>query len=358
MTTKKAADPEAGARMTTRQAARFPALALIVPLAVTAMLVPSATRAEPAEIRVAAQPGLSFLPLQIMEDQHLVEKHAKALGLADLKVSWAKLGGINAINDALLAGSIDFAAGGVPSLVTLWSKTRGGPLAIRGAAALNDMPNELVVSRPEVKSIRDLGPQDKIAVSAVKISNQAIALQMAAARDFGAASYEKLDPLTVGMSHPDATVALLSGNGGITGHFASPPFLERELEKPNLHSILSTYDVLGGPATLNLIWTQVRFHDASPKAYRAFVDALQEATDQINRDKKAAAAAYKRLAKASESLELLSRILDDPRISFTLTPHGVMRTAEFLHRTGRVKHKPASWKDLFFENAQALEGGS
>ena len=340
--------------MRTRLRAKF----LAVALTLTLTLVSTGARAEPADIRVAAQYGLSFLPLLLMEDQHLVEKHAKALGIAGLKVSWSKLGGISAINDALLSGTIDFAAGGVPSLVTLWSKTRGGPLEVRGVAALNDMPNELVVSRPEVKSIRDLGPQDKIAVSAVKISNQALALEMAAAQEFGAARYDKLDSLTVGMSHPDATLALLSGNGGITGHFASPPFMERELAKPTLHSILSTYDVLGGPATLNVIWTQVRFHDANPKAYQAFVGALQEATAQINRDKKAAAAAYKRLTNASETVEQLSRILEDPSISFTLTPHGVMRTAEFLHLIGRVKHKPSSWKDLFFENAHALEGGS
>lgn len=327
----------------------------------TALLVafsPALARAEPREIRVAQQYGLSFLPLLLMEDQHLVEKHAKALGLAEVKVTWTKLGGINAINDALLAGSIDFAAGGVPSLVTLWSKTRGSPLEVRGAAALNDMPNELVVSRPGVKTIRDLGPEDKIAVSAVKISNQALALEMASAQAFGDERYEQLDALTVGMSHPDATVALLSGKGGITGHFASPPFLERELAKPGLHSILSTYDVLGGPATLNVVWTQARFHDANPKAYQAFVGALEEATAQINADKKVAAAAYKRLTKAPETLEELGRIFDDPRISFTLTPHGVMRTAGFLHRTGRVKNKPASWKDLFFDNAHGLAGGS
>ena len=212
------------------------------------------------------------------------------------------------------------------------------------------------MSRPEVKSIRDLGPQDKIAVTAVKISNQALALQMAAAREFGADQYEKLDALTVGMAHPDAMVALLSGSGGITGHFSSPPFMERELRAQGMHSILSTYDVLGGPATLNVIWTQASFHDGHPKAYQAFAAALDEAMEMIGRDKRSAAATYKRLTHAPESIEEIAAMLEDPRLVFTLTPHRVLRTAEFMHQIGRVKVRPGSWKDLFFADVHGRDG--
>jgi len=320
-----------------------------------ALALPAAA-AEPGEIRIADQYGLAFLPLMIMRDQRIIERRAKELGLAKLEVKWTKIGAVSTINDALLAGELDFAAGGVPSLVLLWSKTRGTPDAVRGIASLGDIPNVLVVSRPEVKSIRDLGPQDKIAVTAVKISNQALALQMATAREFGEENYEKLDPLTVGMAHPDATVALLSGSGGITGHFASPPFLQRELREPRLHSILSTYDVLGGPATLNVIWTVARFHDQHPKTYRLFFESLDEAINLLNRDKRAAAVTYKRLTNDSESVEAITAMLEDPRMAFTLTPHRVLRTAEFMYRIGRVKHRPASWKDLFFDDVHGRDG--
>src|SRR2546429_2951195 len=208
-----------------RAALRLTALVLSLAMA------HAAAAAEPSEIRVAEQYGLAFLPLMIMRDQHLVERRAKQLGLAKLEVKWAKLGAVSAINDALLAGELDFAAGGVPSLVLLWSKTRGTPDAVRGIGALGGLPNELVVSRPEVKSIRDLGPQDKIAVTAVKISNQALALQMAAAQQFGQENFDRLDPLTVRVGHPGATVAPLFGSGTITGHFSSPPFLQQELSE-------------------------------------------------------------------------------------------------------------------------------
>lgn len=312
-------------------------------------------RAEVSEVRCAQQYGLSYLALMLMEDGHLVEKHAKAQGL-ELRTTWAKLGGPQAMNDALLSGGLDFATGGVPSLITLWSKTKGTPLAVRGVGALNDMPNELIVARPEVKSIRDLGPQDKIAVTSVKISTQALLLQMAAAKEFGPDQFEKLDPLTVSMSHPDALTALLSGGGSITGHFASPPFSGQELAKPPLHSIANSYDILGGQATFNVVWATQKFHDANPKSYAAFAAAFAEATDRINQDKRAAAETYRRMTKTRETTEDLLKMMNDPRVAFTLAPHRILVTAEFMHRTGRIKNQPSGWKDLFFENVHRLSG--
>ena len=314
-----------------------------------------AALAETNEIRCAQQYGTSYLALMIMQDQKLIEKHAKQAGLGDVKVTWAKLGGPGAMNDALLSGGLDFGTGGVPSLITLWAKTAGTPMEVRGVGALNDMPNELITNNPKVKTLKDFGPGDKIAVTTVKISTQALLLQMAAAKEFGEKSFDKLDPLTVSMPHPDATAALLSGSGSITAHFASPPFLYQEMAK-GLKSVISSYDILGGPATFNVVWSTKKFHDQNPKAYQAFVAAFQEATDLINKDKKAAAETYKRMSGTSESVDALVKQLDDPKVKFTLEPHRLNVTAEFMHKVGRINKKPSSWKDLFFENVHSLSG--
>ena len=77
-----------------------------------------------AEINVAQQYGISYLPLMLMEEQKLIEKHAKAAGV-DVKVGWAKFAGGNVMNDALLSNSLQFASGGVGPLVTLWARTQG-----------------------------------------------------------------------------------------------------------------------------------------------------------------------------------------------------------------------------------------
>jgi len=327
-----------------------------VQVAMLGSLAAGAALAEVSEIRAAEQYGTSYLALMIMQDAKLIEKHAKAAGLGDVKVTWAKLGGPGAMNDALLSGGLDFASGGVPSMITLWAKTKGTPLWVRGVGALNDMPNELITSNPRVKTIRDFTEKDKIAVTTVKISTQALLLQMAAAREFGDSNYEKLDSLTVSMPHPDAMAALLSGSGAITAHFASPPFLYQEKAKPGLHSVLSNYELLGGKATFNVVWSTSKFHDANPKAYGAFVAAFEEATNFINKDKRAAAEVYKRMTGTNETIEDLVKQLSDSEVEFTLTPHKTMNTAEFLFKTKRVNKKPSDWKELYFSNVHERPG--
>jgi NitT/TauT family transport system substrate-binding protein len=320
-----------------------------------AALLALAARAETKEIRCAQQYGLSYLPLMMMEDGHLVEKHAQRLGLPDVKATWAKLGGPGAMNDALLSGGLDFGTGGVPSLITLWAKTKGSGLEVRGVGALNDMPVELIVADPRIKSIKDFGPQDKIAVTTVKISTQALLLEMAAAKEFGEENYEKLDSLTVSMPHPDALTALLSKSGGITAHFSSPPFEYQEKAK-GMRAITSNYDILGGKATFNVVWATAKFRNDNPKSYDAFVAALSEATDAINKDPKAAAGTYKRMSKTAESLEELVREIADPQVEFTMTPHKTLVTAQFMHKIGRIKVKPAKWDDLYFQNLHGRPG--
>ena len=322
-------------------------LAGVVALCITA------ARAEMAEINVAQQYGISYLPLMLMEDKKLIEKHAKAAGI-DVKVGWAKFAGGNVMNDALLSGSLQVASGGVGPFVTLWARTRGN-LDVRGVGALNSMPIHLVTRNPNVKTLADFGPNDRIAVPAVKVSVQAVLLQMGAEQAFGAGQQNRLDALTVTMSHPDAIQALLSGQSEINAHFGSPPFQYQEVAK-GAHVVLNSYDVLGGPATFNVIWTTTKFRNDNPKLYDAFVKALDEAIGEINRDKRAAAEAYLRISKDKDSLDNILKMMNDPNIVFTTTPQNIMKFAEFMAKTGAIKAKPESWRDFFFANVHALPG--
>ena len=318
------------------------------------LTVAFASRAEVAELKVAEQYGIGYLPLMVMEDQKLVEKYAKEAGV-DLKVTWAKFAGGNVMNDALLSDSLHFAAGGVAPMVTLWAKTRGN-YDVKAVAALDSMPLYLNTRNPAVKTLKDFTDKDKIALPAVKVSIQAVTLQMASEQAFGPGQFHKLDRLTVSMSHPDGQAALLSGTSEVTSQFSAPPFQYQQLENKAVHKVIDSYAVLGGPATFNLLWTTSKFRNENPKVYAAFVKALDEAMAMINRDKKWAAEAYLRVSKDKDSLEDIVKMLNDPQITFTTTPQNVLKYVEFMNRTGAIKVKPASWKDLFFPNAHALPG--
>jgi NitT/TauT family transport system substrate-binding protein len=327
---------------------------LRIAIGFAAALTTALAGAEMSEIKVAQQYGISYLPLMVMEEQKLIEKHAKAAGV-EVTVGWAKFAGGNVMNDALLSNSLQFASGGVGPLVTLWARTKGN-LDVKAVSAINSMPLYLNTRNPNIKSIADFTDKDRIALPAVKVSIQAVTLQMAAEKTFGEGQHNRLDPLTVTMSHPDAQTALLSGASEIDAHFSSPPFQYQQLKQPTIHTVLNSYDVLGGPATFNVVWTTSKFRNDNPKLYDAFVKALDEAIAFVNRDRKAAAEAYLRISKDKDSVGDILAMLNDPAIVYTTTPQNVMKYVSFMLKTGAIKTKPESWKDLFFPSAQSLPG--
>jgi len=328
---------------------------LTLTAAVLSWAIVPAAHAEMSDIHVSRQYGISYLPLMIMEDQKLIAKHAKAEGI-EVTVDWSTFASGAVMNDALLSGNLQFASGGVGPFTTLWAKTRGN-LDVKAVGAINSMPLFLVTNNPKVKTVKDFTDQDKIALPAVKVSIQAVTLQMAAEKAFGPGQQYKLDPLTVSMSHPDAETALLSRKSEVTAHLGSPPFQYQELKEPGMHKVFSSYDVLGGPATFNVVWTTTKFHDENPKVYAAFVAALDDATAQINRDKRAAAQTYLRISKDKrDSLDDILKMLNDPEIKYTTTPNNTMKYVDFMYKIGSIKAKPDSWKDMYFPNAHKLPG--
>jgi NitT/TauT family transport system substrate-binding protein len=328
-------------------------IALWLAAVATAIAAPMA-RAEVDTVHIAQQFGITYLPLMYMEHQHLLEKHAKAQGLGDVKVEWVRFGSGTGMNDALISGHLDFASGGLGPFITLWAKTRGS-LEVKGVCAMNNMPLYLNTRDPKVKSIRDFTTQDRIALPAVRVSFQAINLQMAAAKAFGAKSYDKLDGLTVSMKHPDGMAALLSGNE-VTAHFTSPPFQYQELEHAGIHKVLDTYSIVGGPHTFTVIWASGKFREKNPGTYKAFLAAFEEAIGEINKDKQAAADNYIKWQNYKGPRELVVKVLEDPLVTFTTTPNKVTTYADFMHQIGGIKVKPASWKDMFFPEVHSLPG--
>jgi NitT/TauT family transport system substrate-binding protein len=311
--------------------------------------------AEVGEVKIATQYGIGYLPLTIMKHDKLIEKSLARSGLGDTKVSWVKLGAGAVANDALLSGSLDFASGGTGPAFILWDRTRGS-IDVRGVAALSSMPNLLVTRNPSVRTIRDFTDKDRIAMAGAGSSVQTTYLEMAAAKEWGIDSYKKLNPLMVNLAHPDGLTALLSGGGEVTAQFTSPPFQYYALAKPGIHTVLNSYDVMGGPNTFLMVWATNRFRTANPNTYRAVLDALKEATDSINADKARAAQIYVEEGGSADRVDAIVAMIEDPQVSYTLAPQRVLPFARFMYQVGTLKNNPASWQDLFFPEIHSLPG--
>lgn len=311
--------------------------------------------AEVGEVKMMSQFGIGYMQLTLMKHDKLVEKHLAKQGLPGTTVTWARLGAGAAANDALLSGGLHFASGGTGPAIILWDRTRTN-VGVHGVAALSSMPNMLITRNPKIKSLKDFTEGDRIAMAGAGSSVQTTYLQMAAAKEFGIDNYKKLNPLMVNLPHPEGLRALLSGSKEITSQFTSPPFQNTALENPEIHTVLNSYDVMGGPNTFLMVWSTKKFRDENPKSYKAVVDALKEATDAINADRKRAAEIYVQEGGGKESVDKLLKIMNDPQVRYQLAPERILPFAHFMHQVGTIKNKPASWKDLFFPDIHDMSG--
>ena len=333
------------------------ALAGTAALAVTATLAACGGGAPANEVRIPlGAGGVGFLPLYVMRAERLIEKHAAVAGLNELTVRWIDIGGPAVMNDALLSGSVDLIAAGPPAFITLWDRTRGSA-DVRGVAAMASLPMYLNTRAAHLRTLEDLTEQDKIAVTAVKVSIPAIAMQMYAATRYGAENAERFDRYTVTMTHPDGVVALLSGGNQVNAHFTSPPFHQREIADPAVHTVISTDDILGGATTFTMLSTTARFRERNGAAYAAVLAALEEANGLIESDPdRAAQILFEADSGAGFSATELAQVLRDPAIKFTTTPENVQKYAEFMHDIGSIENRPDDWRDLFFPELHAAPG--
>lgn len=329
-------------------------LAAAAALAAALGLAAGPARAE-GKIRIAQQFGIAYLLLDVARDQQLIEKHGKALG-QEIAVEWASISGATAMNEALLAGSLDVVSAGVPPMLTLWDRTKGRQ-NVKALAALGSLPNYLLTNNPEVQSLKDLGPKDRIAVPAAGVGFQSRTLQIETARLFGKDDFKRFDEISVSLPHPEATAALVSGGTEISTHFSSAPFYYQALAaNPKVRKIASSYDILGGPATFNVLYTTQKFREQNPKTTQAFYNALVEAEQIVKADKAKAADIFIRVQKSKLAPALVRQIVEDPENDFTVSPQRSIVYAQELHKLGVLKNQAGSWKDYFFEEAWARPG--
>lgn len=311
-------------------------------------------RAEVAEVSLVRQYGIHYLPLVVMEKHRLIEKEAEKAGL-NLKEKWLQLSGGSSVNEALISGSVHIGAVGAGALIQLWNRTHGN-MNVRGLAAVSDVPMLLLSRNPEFRTLKDISPKDRIALPAVKTSMQAITLQMAAAKMFGEREYQKFDQNTVSMAHPDAAAALLSGVLEVNAHFSAPPYTYRQLRDPKIHTVLNSFDVYGGPASLIFLYATQKFYDENPKVVATVLAALERAMEMINHDRRKAIQDYIEVTGEKMDADTIGQFVDDKSIRFRIEPSGVHEVAVFMHRVGSIKLLPKSWQDLFFPAIHARQG--
>lgn len=253
---------------------------LLIPCLWAALVAATACGPAPRKtLTIAEQFGIAYAPLQVMKEDGLLEQ-----ALPDVTVRWVQMGGPTAIREGMLSGDIDIGFMGIgPMLIGV---DTGMPWKCFTALSANEV--SFITNRKDIRTLADLGPEDRIAILSPG-STQHILLCMAAQQQLGSA--DAFDSRLVSLSHPDAMSAMLAG-GEIALHITTPPYAEMELAA-GMHKILTGQQVTGRPFTFICGVAMTDLYLNRRALYDAFRACLQTAVDGINADLPAAA---KRLA--------------------------------------------------------------
>jgi NitT/TauT family transport system substrate-binding protein len=124
-----------------------------------------------------------------------------------------------------------------------------------------------------------------------------------------------------------------------------------------VHSVLKSYDTLGGPGTNGVMLMTKKFRDANPKVTQAVFAALSEAEEFINKNPGEAAQIYIKTTNDKRSSDgEMTKFISDPDNIWTTVPQQTMTFAAFMHKVGTMKRLPASWKDLYMPECHDLAG--
>lgn len=179
------------------------------------------------------------------------------------------LSGPGPVVDAIITGSADYGTAALPSLLVLWEKTCNTSNEVKAVGTVSNGAMTLYTTNPNVKTIADFTDKDRIAVPTVRISFNAMMLQMAAEKLWN--DPHRLDHLTVGLGHTDAVAAMSAGFGRstVTAHIAVQPFTERGLKIPGAHAIADSHEVFGGPLTQITLLATKQTRDKNPTLFKA-----------------------------------------------------------------------------------------
>jgi len=295
------------------------------------------------QVKIGIGFGLAFLPVYICQDLKLIEKRAKELHL-DVKASYQRFVGSGPMQDAIASGAIDMGPYGTAPLLAVWDKAKDTPQQILAVSGITTMPLTLVSNRPNVATIADFQPTDRIAMPSLT-APQMYLLEMQSEKTFKA--YDKLHDQVVVMSPSEAVTALVDGSGLATAYFASPPYTQLALRDAKIHRVLSSADLINGKASFLIMGATRAYIEAHPQMPEAIDKAMDDAARIIRSDPRRAAQIYlTHEPSMSLSAPLIEAVLREIKDEFGSTVFGVQVFADFMGRHGELKTPPKSWKDI------------
>jgi NitT/TauT family transport system substrate-binding protein len=295
------------------------------------------------QVKIGIGFGLAFLPIYICEDLKLVEKRAKELHL-DVKVSYQRFLGSGAMQEAIGSGAINMGPFGIAPLLAAWEKAKDTPQQILAVSGITTLPLTLLSNRPNVASIADFQPADRIAMPSLSAPQMYI-LEMQSEKIFK--KYDRLRDQVVVLSPANAIAALVEGSGPVTAYFASPPFTQLALRDSKVHRVVGSAEVMNGKASFLILGATRGYIEAHPQVPAAVDKAMDDAARIIHDDPRRAAQIFL-THEPSRTLSggAIEAVLREIKDEFGSAVYGIQAFADLMARHGELRVPPKSWKDI------------
>lgn len=192
------------------------------------------------------------------------------------------------------------------------------------------------------RHLADFTQRDSIALPAVRVSFQAVVLQIAAEQAFGAGQHARLDPLTVSLSHRMQRRRCWAG-----AQRDHRPFRQSALPEPAIaagghpsRALLLRRDGGGTPSRCSMR----RGAGGAPPSRGHSPRCVRRSTPRMPGSRRTRAKPPSSMfARAPRNeVSAVEELIRHQDHAFTTRPEGVQRFAEFQHRIGQIPD-PSRW---------------
>lgn len=248
-----------------------------------AALLLSATVATASELRVNRMLKLGTTQPLLYLTASLYPKHAEKNGIKDAKVTFVNLPDSVTANEQMLAGNLDIVFGGINGFALLYDKM---PKDVKLLAGIQTFDSFLICTNPEIKNIRDIKPNHKIAMRSIN-GGEHYTLRSYVVAAFGPENYKKLDNNIVVLPRDQVGQMMASGKSEVDCAILGSPW-QNVLVNANQARIIDKPDGVKSFGFPNVVYTTSNFLEKNPKMAKAWIEAQKEAVQTYYADPKKA----------------------------------------------------------------------
>jgi NitT/TauT family transport system substrate-binding protein len=231
---------------------------------------------------------------------------------------------------AMTAGQVDVGTLGIPPV--LIASTQGLPVGIISGVSTGNLV--LSTWEPDIHSISDLTPSDKIAAASGTGGLPGIMLAIGAQKQFGNA--QKFNTQLVNVAHAEGLQDLISHQ--VVAQIAPLPYYAIADKTSGIHAIGNATTWFGGPFNVDVLAGSKSYFSAHPQALADVKKALAESAAWIGANRAQAAQLLHQQYFSSYSVQEIETFLSD--VQFTTGVYGTQELGEFMAKSGLLPHQP------------------